>query len=59
VAYISDYDKNTHFNEPKQNKVLQEYTAKVTEKQLKSQGYSMKREVQKDGTIKLFATKYT
>ena len=59
VAYISDYDKNSNFSAQKQNKVLQEYTAKVTEKQLKSQGYSMKREVQKDGTIKLFATKYT
>lgn len=59
VAYISDYDKHSNFSPQKQNKVLQEYTAKVTEKQLKSQGYAMKREVQKDGTIKLFATKYT
>jgi len=59
VAYISDYDKGSHYSTAKQNKVLQEYTAKVTEKQLKSQGYAMKREVQKDGTIKLFATKYT
>lgn len=59
VSYISDYDKGSNFSAAKQNKVLQEYTAKVTEKQLKSQGYAMKREVQKDGTIKLFATKYT
>lgn len=59
VAYISDYDKSGNFNQKKQNQVLQEYTALVTEKQLKKQGYSMKREVQKDGTLKLYATKYS
>ena len=59
VAYISDYDKGHHFNAKKQNSVMQEYTAEVTEKQLKSQGYSMKRVTEKDGTIKLYATKYS
>ncbi len=59
VAYISDYDKGGNFNAKKQQKVLQEYTAKVSEKQMKSQGYTLKRVTEKDGTIKLYATKYS
>jgi hypothetical protein len=59
VAYISEFDKKGNFDVKKQNFVMQEYTAKVTEKQLKSQGYSLKRVTEKDGTIKLYATKYS
>jgi hypothetical protein len=59
VAYISDFDKGGNFNKAKQTKVLQEYTAKVSEKQMKSQGYTLKRVTEKDGTIKLYATKYS
>jgi D-alanine-D-alanine ligase-like ATP-grasp enzyme len=59
VAYISEFDKKRNFDVEKQNFVMQEYTARVAEKQLKSQGYSLKRVKEKDGTIKLYATKYS
>lgn len=58
VAYISDYDKSANFPAAKQNKVLMEYTAQVSERQLKKQGYTYKRVTEKDGTIKLYASKY-
>jgi hypothetical protein len=38
--------------------VAQSYAEKVSTKQLKAKGYTVKRQVQKDGTIKLIATRY-
>jgi hypothetical protein len=58
VAYISDYDKGSTFQPKKQNEVAQSYAEKVSTKQLKAKGYTVKRQVQKDGTIKLIATRY-
>lgn len=57
-AYISEYDQGYTFPKEKQNKVAQEYTAKVTEKKLKLQGYSIKRVPQKNGGVQLIASKY-
>lgn len=58
TAYISDYDKGYHYNKAKQDKVLFEYTAKVSEAALKAKGYTYKRVAQKDGTVKIIASKY-
>lgn len=59
VAYISDFDKGGHYNTQKQHKVAQHYAEKVSTKQLKAKGYTVKKELQKDGTIKLVATRYS
>lgn len=59
VAYISDFDKGSNFNKPKQDSVAQEYALKVAEKQLKNQGYSYKRVAGKNGVVQLYATKYS
>lgn len=58
VAYVSDYDKDHTFTSTKRDKVMQDYASRVSEKQLKKQGYSVKRTVTSDGVIKLTATKY-
>ena len=58
VVYISDYDKGSNFNKAKQNKVTQDYTVGVTEKQMKAQGYVVKRAVGEKGAIKLIASRY-
>lgn len=58
VAYISDYDKSTHFTAVQQKNVLQEYTATVAQTQLKKQGYTLKKTKDKNGLIKLEAVKY-
>lgn len=59
AAYISDYDKGSTFSKAKQNLVTQNYATGVTEKQLKKKGYTVKKEKQKDGTIKLYGSKYS
>ena len=41
-----------------QDKVAQNYAERVATRKLKSQGYTLKREVLKDGVVKLVATKY-
>lgn len=42
----------------KQNAIAQHYSELVASKKLRSQGYSLKREVMKDGVVKLVASKY-
>lgn len=59
VAYISDFDKGANFNQAKQNKVAQEYAARVSEKQLKNQGYTVKRVPGKNGAMQIVATKFS
>lgn len=54
TAYIEDLD----FSKKRENKILFEYTAKVSEAALKAKGYSYKRVAQKDGTVKIIASKY-
>lgn len=56
-AYISDYDQGGNFNKQKQNQVTQNYTVGVTTKQMKSQGYSVKKTTEK-GVVKLLVSKY-
>lgn len=58
AAYISEYDRARNFNKTKQDAVAQDYTTRVAEKNLKSKGYTLKRTVLKNGTVKLVATKY-
>jgi hypothetical protein len=58
-AYISEYDQEYNYKKEKQDKVAQDYTARVAEKKLKSQGYTLKRTIEKNGTIKLVATRYS
>lgn len=41
-----------------QDKVAQDYAERVASRKLKSQGYTLKREVMKDGVVKLIASKY-
>jgi hypothetical protein len=43
----------------KQNLIAQDYAERVATKKLKAQGYTFKREVLKDGVVKLVATKYS
>jgi hypothetical protein len=59
VAYISDYDKGYNFGTAKQQVITQDYTVRVSEKQMKSQGYTVTRQKNKDGTIKLMCSKYS
>lgn len=56
-AYISDFDQGGHFNKTKQEKVTQSYTVGVTTKQMKLQGYTVKKTSEK-GAIKLLVSKY-
>lgn len=42
-----------------QDKVAQDYAERVATRKLKSQGYTLKREVMKDGVVKLVASKYS
>lgn len=42
-----------------QDLIAQDYSERVATKKLKAQGYVMKREVLKDGVVKLVATKYS
>ena len=58
IAFISDHDKGHNYKTAKQNAVAQDYTLRVAEKKLKSQGYTFKREVLQNGTVKIVATKY-
>lgn len=56
VAYISDWDRGANFNPAKQNRVLQEYTLRTSEKQCRNKGYtSFNRVRQDDGSIRLEA----
>lgn len=57
TAYISDYDRKSTFTPSRRNAVMQEYSASVAEKRLKSQGYTVKRTVEK-GQIKIKGTKW-
>jgi hypothetical protein len=58
AAYISEFDQGRNFQKKKQDAVAQDYTTRVAEKSLKTKGYTLKRTVLKDGTVKLVATKY-
>ncbi len=46
------------FSKKAQDLIAQDYSERVAAKKLKSQGYTLKREVLKNGTVKLVATKY-
>ena len=52
-ADTSDFPVN------KQEIIAQDYAERVASKKLKAMGYTMKREVLKDGVVKLVATKYS
>lgn len=58
-AYVSDYDKGYNFNASKQKVVKQNYTAAITKKQLKAQGYTVSMSKNKDGTLKISASKFS
>jgi len=47
------------FSKTAQDRIAQDYSERVATKKLKAQGYTMKREVLKDGVVKLVATKYS
>lgn len=47
------------FPQTAQDKVAQDYAERVATKKLKSQGYTLKRTVEKNGVVKLVATKYS
>jgi hypothetical protein len=49
----------TDFPVAKQDLIAQDYAERVAAKKLKAQGYTLKREVLKDGVVKLVATKYS
>lgn len=57
-AYISEYDQRSTFKKDKRDAVEQDYATRVAEKALKKKGYTLKRTVEKDGTIKIVATRY-
>lgn len=57
AAYVSDYDKGANFNKAKQNQVTQDYTVGVTTKQMKNQGYMVKKVTDK-GVVKLTVSRY-
>jgi hypothetical protein len=52
------YADPSDFPKAKQEEMVQEYTVKVAEKQMKYQGYAVQRQKQKDGTVKLIASKF-
>jgi hypothetical protein len=56
---VSDYDSRGNFGTKKQNLVKQNYTASITKKQLKSQGYTVQMSKNKDGTLKISASKFS
>ena len=57
--YVSDYDQGGNFGSAKQKAVKQMYTANVTKKQLKSQGYQVSMSKDKAGNLKILASKYS
>lgn len=54
VMHVDDMDVRAS----ERNKIIQDYAIRVSTKQLKAKGYTVKRQEQKDGTVKLVATKY-
>lgn len=56
-AYISDYDKGGNFNKAKMDKMMQHYSSNVTVKQLKKQGYNIKKTVE-NGNVILIGSKF-
>lgn len=52
--HVDDMD----MGEKERNSVIQDYAALVAQRQLKAQGYMVKRELEKNGKIRLTATKY-
>lgn len=56
-AYVSDYDKSQTYNTAKQNKMMQHYSSNVTIKQLKTQGYQVKKSIT-NGNIVLIGSKF-
>lgn len=56
---VSDYDSHGHFGKKKQALVKQHYTASITKKQLKAQGYTVNMSKNKDGTLKVTASKFS
>lgn len=57
-AYVSSYDSGHNYTKAHQNKVAQEYATRVAVKKLKAQGYQAKTVTNKDGTVRITATKY-
>lgn len=55
AVYISDYDKGSNFSKAKQDQVAQNYGVNVAEKNLKKQGWIVKKSVEKNGVIRLTA----
>ncbi len=49
----------TDVSDVSRNKIMQDYAERVANRQLKAQGYMVKRQAMKDGTVKLVATKYS
>ena len=57
-AFISEYDQDSTFTKKRRDVVAQDYTTRVAERKLKTQGYTLKRTVEANGVIKLVATRY-
>jgi hypothetical protein len=49
---------NMDVPEKTRNSIMQDYAERVSTRQLKAKGYMVKRELLKDGTVKLVATRY-
>jgi len=57
--YVSDFDQRSNFNAAKQKTVKQHYTASITKTQLRKQGYQVSMSHNKDGTLKILASKFS
>ena len=57
-GYEAYLDKDYYFKAPKMDKISQEYAANVTTKNLKAQGYLIKR-TETNGKIRILASKYS
>jgi hypothetical protein len=58
VAYISEFDSGNNFNTQKQNLVTQNYSALVAERNLKKQGWVVKKTKLENGTIRITGSQY-
>lgn len=59
AAYISEYDQGNTFTKTKQHQVAQEYSLRVAERRLKTQGYTVKRQATQNGVWQLVGKKYS
>jgi hypothetical protein len=57
-GYACHYDP-ADIRKPSLDKVMMDYAERVATKTMKAKGYTTKREAQKDGTVKLFFSKYS